>query len=331
MPYLRNANAKVDPQDAQRVGQAILGLVGEARKEAPASLAQKEKLSQAMALRRQAAVMRAFESADGMRRLAQNLEEPVKKRLDYKSITGNAVVREQVNPGEPLVYDPDFPQAVATTIGEDGATIMTEMVATRITINAFDMGSVVKVPWAQLTERRFKSVIRARERLAEALAIKYDLLNLAAMATQAAAGGTTPQALLGRLTKRGLALALGQLRRNRVPPGGIYTSVAGMTDILTFNRDDFTPSYMEEVLNTGYLGSLWGIPIYVTDQLADGYLFLTGIPQLTAWNPIRKDLTIVLADEPSQFWLGFVGYMRMGLTWHNQFAVCRVTWNPTAA
>jgi len=328
---LRHAKSPVDPADERAVGRAILRLVQQARQEEPHSLTRREKLSKAARLRMEAAVMRAFQSPEGMRKLAQNLEEPVKDQLDYKSITSNAVVREQVNPGEPLVYDPDFEDAEALVVGEDGTTLIKELVGSRITLNAFDMAAIVKVPWAQLTERRFKAVIRAREKLSEAMAIKYDLLNFASMAVQGAAGGTTAQALSGRLTKRGLTLAIGELRKNRVPPGGLYSSVSGMIDILNFNRDDFTPSYMEEALDTGFIGSLWGIPIYISDQLTNGYAYLCGVPQLTAWNPIRKDVTIVLADEPTQLWLGFVIYMRMGLTWHNSKAVCEITWNPTAA
>lgn len=327
---LKHANTHIDPQDAMKIGSAILRLQQDAGREEPNSISRVDKIHKAAKLRMEAAVMRAFQSADGMRKLAQNLEEPVKDQLDYKSVTSSAVVREQVNPGEPLVYDPDFDDVTATVVGEDGATLMKELVGTRLEIKAFDMAAVVKVPWAQLTERRFKAVIRAREKLSEAMAKKYDLLNFAAMATQAAAGGTTPQALAGRMTKRGATMCVGELRKNRVPPGSIFTSVSGMIDILTWNRDDFTPSYMEEALDTGFIGSLWGIPIYVSDLIAQGYAYFCGIPQLTAWNPIRKDVTIVLADEPTQLWLGFVIYMRMALTWHNSKGVVRLSWNPTS-
>ena len=320
-----------NPADAQKVGEAILGFVNKAKNSAPNSLDRAENTSQALRLRREAAVMKALGSESGMKKLAQNLKEPVKTKLDYKSIGRQFVVTENMTPGEPAIYDKDFPAANAVVVGKKGTAAIVEGEGERVTLYPFNIVARYKVPFDELTDRRFKAIVRARERITEGMALREDLRIFALIAANAATGGTTPVSVANRLTKRALALSVGELRANRVPVANYLWSVSAMTDLMTFDRDDFTPAKMDEMLDTGFLGTLWGVPIHMSDQITAGTGYTLGDPQLTMWMPIYQDVEVLIADDQDNLLLGFVAWERLAMTHHNSLGVCSVSFNASAA
>ncbi len=322
---------KVNSDHADALKTAIVGLIHEANGKPAHSLERGEKMSTAMRLRREAAVMKALGSEAGMRKLAENLKEPVKTRLDYKSIGRQFAVTETMTPGEPLIYDKDFPQAEAVIVGKKGTAAMVEAEGERVELEAFNIVSRYKVPFDELTDRRFKAIVRARERITEGMALREDLRIFAVITAAAALGGTTAVTTAARLTKRAIALSVGELRKNRVPVANMLWSIPAMTDIMTFDRDDFTPAKMDEVLDTGFLGTLWGIPIHMSDQITDGTGYTLGDPQLTCWMPIRQDVEVLISDDTDNLLLGFTAWERIGLTFHNSLGVNSISFDADAA
>jgi len=314
------------------VSKAILSSLNGSKRSPGPKAPQDERLVLATKARREAQLLRALSTPEGRTKFAQKLREPVKTQMEYKSICRNLAIVEPMSPGEPLRYDKDYQEADAVVVADKGTSLQVVMATEYVDLSPFQMVGRVKIEYADLYDRRFKAVQRAKERLIESIDKRYDLTFLALMRTAAALStAPTAVALTGRLTKRGIAQAVSRIRDNRVPVGSIVGSAYMIQDVLTWNRDDFTPAYMEEALNTGYLGELFGLPLFVTDQVEDGECFVNGAPEITAWVPIRKDLEIIIADDPDNLWLGFVAYLRLGMTWHNSKGICRVTFNQNAA
>jgi hypothetical protein len=86
---------------------------------------------QAKLMRKEAALARALETETGLRKIAANMANPVRQRLDYKGIWRKFAIVEQMPDGVPLIFDRDLPEVPAVKIGHFGTVRMIEMFGTR--------------------------------------------------------------------------------------------------------------------------------------------------------------------------------------------------------
>jgi hypothetical protein len=286
-------------------------------------------------LRKEAALARALESENGLRKIAANMANPVRQKLDYKGIFRKFCVVEQMPDGVPLIYDRDLPEVPALKVGHFGTVRMVEMTGTRVEIQPFEIVARPKIPYSELYNRRYRALDRAKDRLIQGIETREDLIGFAALsaaftAGAAKTGGPIAQTTTGPLDRDPLAKAFTQIEKNRLVVGAVLMSPYGTQGIRRLDFQNLDQSGMQEVRETGYLGSIWGADFYVSDQMTAGTAFILTTPKFLAWMPIRKDLDVIPADDPDNLRLGLVGYELLGLAVHNCFGVSQLSFSITA-
>jgi len=285
---------------------------------------QEEKL-----LKKEAALTQALQSAAGLNKIAANMANPVRFHLDYKGIFRKFAIVEQIPDGVPMIYDKDQPMAPAVKVGKVGAPRMIEMVGQRVEVFPFEIVCNVKVPYQELHSRRYRALDRAKDRLIEGMELREDLIGFGLL-NSAATLVNTPVTTAGVYDRDLQARAFNEIERNRLTVGSVLMSTAAVMGIRRLQFQDLDQIGMQEVRETGYLGSFWGADYYVTDQIPQGYSYALTSPKYLAWIPIRKDADVIPADDPDNIRLGFVGYLLEGMTVFNAYGVEQMQFSPAA-
>lgn len=278
---------------------------------------------------REAVLTQALQTAAGLKKVAANLANPVRFKLDYKSIFRNFVIVEQIPDGVPLIYDKDLPFVPSVKVAKSGAARQIEMRGKRVEIESFEISARPKLPYSELYSRRYRALDRMKDRLIEGMELREDLIGFSLLET-ASTLVNTPQTTTGYLDRDTLALGYNQIERNRLPVSSVLMSSAGTSSIRRWQFQVMDQTGMQEIRETGYLGANWGADYYVTDQIPQGTVYLMTSPKFLGWMAIRKDLDVIPADDPDNLRLGFVGYLNAGLTIFNALGVEKVSFNAAA-
>lgn len=279
-------------------------------------------------MRREAQITQNLGSPAGLTKIAANMANPVRFRLDYKGMFRKLAIVEQMPDGVPLIYDKDLPQAPAVKVGKFGTPGMIEMAGQRVELEPFEIASRVKVPYSELYNRRFRALDRAKDRLIEGMELREDLIGFGLL--EAASGlSNTPVTTTGQFDRDLMAKAFAQIEKNRLPVGAVLMSPFAVEGIRRFQYQNLDQVGMQEVRETGFLGTFWGADFYVSDQVPYNTAYALTTPKYLAWMPIRKDVDVIPADDPDNLRLGFVGYMLLGMTVHNSLGVEKMSFDPT--
>lgn len=286
-------------------------------------------------IRKEAAIARALETESGLKKIAANMANPVRQKLDYKGIFRKFAVVEQMPDGVPLIYDRDLPNVPAVKVGAFSTTRMVEMRGTRIELTPFEITARPKIPYSELYNRRFRALDRAKDRLIEGMELREDLIGFALLDAAFAIGsalsdGPVAQSTVGPLDRDPLAKTFTQLEKNRLVCSAVLMSPYGTQGIRRLDFQNLDQVGMQEVRETGYLGSIWGADFYVSDQITAGKAYCLTSPKFLAWMALRKDVDVIPADDPDNLRLGFVGYELLGMTVHNAYGVATLTFSTTA-
>jgi len=300
-------------------------------------------------IKTEATLDRAFASPSGLLRLAKELANPVRQQLDYKGIIRNFAVTELLPVGMPAVYDKDVQWMGAASIsnvamGSNGAVREVIVNSDRVnTGDGFEIAVVPKIPFKQTFIRRYNVVKRVADKLRQGIQQREDLLWLAQLETAATMytgtvrkhkDGNIPIVVgTGKLTKGALSDAFTQLSDRRLPTRYVLGDAYLRSSIMNWTFQDLDQAGMQEMREAGYLGDMWGASFFYSDQLsvasANSNLAVAYVltdPQLLSWIPVRCDLQIAPADDPSNFMLGFSGYELLGMTVHNAWGVVKITY-----
>lgn len=288
-------------------------------------------------MRKEAALARALGSENGLRKIAANMQNPVREQLDYKGIARKLGIVEQMPDGVPLIYDRDYPEVPAVLTGIDGNSRIAEMKGKRVEIQAFDIVARAKIPYSELFERRFRSLDRAKDRLIQGMELREDLIVFALLdaafvlgAARPVPQGTISPNTAGPLDRDFLARGFTEIEKNRLIVASVLMSPYGTQGIRRLDFQSLDQIGMQEVRETGYLGEYWGASFFVSDQVTAGTAYVLASPKQLLWFAIRKDVDVIPADDPDNVRLGFVGYWRGGMAMHNVLGVVPVTFNIAA-
>jgi hypothetical protein len=279
-------------------------------------------------LKKEAALTQALQSSAGLNKIAANMANPVRFRLDYKGIWRKFAIVEQIPDGVPIIYDKDQPLVPAVKVGKFGTPRAIDMIGKRVEIQPFEIVSRVKIPYSELYNRRYRALDRAKDRLIEGMELREDLIGFGLFQT-ASTLVNTPVTTAGQFTRDLMGLAFNQIEQSRLSVASVLASTALVMGIRRFQFQNLDQVGMQEVRETGYMGSYWGADFYVTDQIPQGNSFALASPKYLAWLPIRKDVDVIPADDPDNIRLGFVGYELIGMTVFNALGVELMQFNPS--
>jgi len=275
---------------------------------------------------------RYMSTVGGINKIAANLANPVRRKLDYKGIIRKFFVVELMEPGIPLIFDRDLPEVPCVKVGQDGTVNAVQMDAERVEVQDFEIAGRPKIPYRELYVRRFRALDRAKDRLIEGMQLREDLIGLslftAAIATNIALGAPAPQTIVNGSTgfdKDGLRQCFADIEAQRLVVGSVLMSAYGTSGIRGWQFADLDQPGMQEVRESGYLGRMWGADFFVSDQVANTQAFCLAQDKFVGWFPIRKDTDVIPADDPDNLRLGFVGYELIGMTVHNTLGINDIT------
>jgi len=282
-----------------------------------------------LANKREAALAQALQTEMGIRRIAANMANPVRFKLDYKGIFRKFVIVEQMPDGVPLIFDKDLPQVPAVKVGKGGSPRMIEMRGKRVELVAFEIAARVKVPYEELFTRRYRALDRAKDRLVEGIELREDLIGFGLIET-ASTLVNTPVITGGPFDRDLLAKMFTPIENNRLPVASVLMSPYATQGIRRLDFQNLDQVGMQEVRETGYLGNYWGADFYVSDQIPSGTAYTMASPKFFGWMPIRKDTDIIPADDPDNLRLGFVGYELLAMTIFNALGAQKGEFNIAA-
>ena len=294
----------------------------DARQDRMQRLAAKEKI-----------LTRYMSTVGGINKIAANLANPVRRKLDYKGIIRKFFVVELMEPGIPLIFDRDLPEVPCVKVGQDGTVNAVQMDAERVEVQDFEIAGRPKIPYRELYVRRFRALDRAKDRLIEGMQLREDLIGLSLFASSIVANtalgaGAAPQTVANDTTgldKDGLRQAFAEVENQRLVVGSVLMSAYGTSGIRGWQFADLDQPGMQEVRESGYLGRMWGADFFVTDQVGSGVAYVLAQDKFVGWFPIRKDTDVIPADDPDNLRLGFVGYELIGMTVHNTPGINSIT------
>lgn len=281
-------------------------------------------------MRKEAALDLALRSQTGLAKIAANLVNPVKKKIDYVGIFRKLCIVEPIPNGVPIFYDSDiYPEFTAVKIADNGTTRIVEIQVERTDIEPFWIVSRPKIPYSELYTRKYKVLQRAKERLAQAVAIREDLQGFAALET-ASTLSNTAQTVAGALDRATLAKAFAQVERHRLRVRAVILSAFGTMGLRRWEyHKELNEDARTAIFSSGYIGRMWGAEFFENDKIPQGTVYLVTEPEYLAWLPVRKDFDIVPADDPDNLLLGFVGAEFIGMTVHNSLGVAKATFDIT--
>lgn len=277
-------------------------------------------------LKREAILKKAMQTPTGIKKVASALSNPVRKKLDYVGISRKFVVSELWAEGMPMIFDRDVEEFTAVVVGKNGSVRYLEVEVERVTIEPFEVVVNPRIPYRELYSRLYQVVKRVKERIEQAMALREDLIFYGALDTASTAYHPV-LSVATYLTKDALARTMTPLEYNRLVPQNILMTAYGIQGIRRWQYQDLDDVARAEVRKTGYLGSMWGTQMYITDQLSAGTGYVMSSPEFLSWMPMRKEAEVIPADVPDNLVLGFLAYEYYGLIIHNVLACTKFTFN----
>lgn len=292
---------------------------------------QDREVSHRKIMSKEAIMKQALNTATGLKKIASALSNPVRKKLDYIGISRKFVISELWPDGMPMIFDRDVEEFIlpAVIIGKNGSARYTEVEVERITVEPFEILINPRIPYRELYSRLYQVVKRVKERIEQSMALREDLIFYGALDT-ASAGFHPTISVATYLTKDALARSMTPIEAQRLVPQNILMTAYGIQGIRRWQYQDIDDVARQEIRTSGYLGSIWGTQMYITDQLSAGTYYVMASPEFLAWMPMRKEVEVVPADVPEQAVLGFVAYEYYGLVIHNCLAVLKGQFNSLA-
>lgn len=278
--------------------------------------------------RKEAILKAALKTPSGMKKIAASLSNPVRRKLDYVGLCRKFCITELWPEGMPIIFDRDVEEFTSVVIGKNGSMRYVEVEVERVEIQPFQNTVNVRIPYTELYSRLYQVVKRTKERIEQGMQLREDLIFYAAL-DDAAIAYHPVTAVSTFLTKDALARSMTPLEYERIPVENILMTAHGIQGIRRWQYQDIDDAGRKEIRETGYMGTIWGAGMYITDQLSAGTYYVMGSPELLAWMPFRKEAEVIPADLPSETILGFLGWSYYGLLLHNVRSCVKGTFSTT--
>lgn len=261
---------------------------------------------------------RLLQTTAGRHKIAATIQEPLRKLRDYQAIGRRAFFVDELPDGTLPIYDNDV-DTPAYVVGEEADSVQTVVKTTRLLVPLFELASYPKVPFTQVKERRFDIVRRIKQKARDELFRKEDRLIFAAMAKSAAANTINTAAsvsasefVIGHLADQQAKIEQHGLRADK-----IFMNALRLPVIRKAGRDYVDFETQRELLRTGYIGTLWGMSIYMSPEVPTNKIFLVTEAEYFGVIPIRIDLTVIPADDPANRCFGWSIFENCGIGIHN--------------
>lgn len=258
------------------------------------------------ASQKQAAFTKLLSSLSGRKKIASSMREPLKTLRDYTSVARRAFYVDELPDGSMPVYDTD-PETPAYVINTQGDSIVTLANVDSVVVPLFEITSLVEVKLTAIKERRFDIVKRVQTKAKTEMFRAEDKKLFAIM--KLAGLNNTDNPVISKatadFTMPVLADAFGELGKFGHRVDKIFINALQFPVFLKAGKDYLDNETQRSLLQTGFLGSVYGAQIFQSMEVPAGDIFLVTEPEYFGVLPVRINLSILPADDNRTRVLGF--------------------------
>jgi hypothetical protein len=263
---------------------------------------------------------KAIHSPEGKLALAQAMQSPVRKNLDYRGIARRTLQLDVLPQGAIASYDLDIDVA-AVVVSENGAAPETRVVSDRQTVATFGISANPTVGYKEVKTRRFNIIDRAIQKARQEIQAQEDANVFAAFRAAAEIENTLQSITSTGLLKSDLISLKSEIEDHDLVISKFLLNIRDYNDILRWgagggqglNGGEFDMVTMREVQQTGLLAHIWGADIMVSKIVPRGNAIALADADFVGVMPIVQDIEVIPADEPKQRKLGWVVYEEIGV------------------
>ncbi len=268
----------------------------------------------------------------GIKALAAQLVEPVKYTMDAKGIIRQIfVVVDNYPKGFDFKYDKDLDRTPAISTSKMGGVFQLDVSPERVYVGEMPIQSRVYVPREDLYTKSYDVAKRAKERVAEGLTIREDLIGFSLLSAAANSGlGHPVVATAGVLDKTSLSHAFAYIEDTNLNVRHIAINAHGKKGIRRIPRNEFDDKGMQELREKGIIGSLWGAVFIESFLIQIDRAYVVSDPEYVGQLFLRTDQLIDAVEEPQRQRVGFIGYELLGMVVHNAKGVVEIQYDPNA-
>lgn len=265
----------------------------------------------------------AMTTSEGREVLAQIMVEPIKNALNYQAIGRKMLTVDELPQGVLPRYEKDVP-GKAWTISKHGAVPDQLVEAQEVFVPTFIIASNPQVPLTEISSRRFYIVDRAQMKAKEAIQKDEDTHILAAIELATPTDhivAPTAAIGLGDVTEAFAYIAEHDLTAARIVmhPDEYYKDL-----IMWQNTDVFDQATKRDVLMSGLFGHLLTADVHVSHLVPKGSVYIMAPSDYVGVMPIRQDISIIPADNPTHLRLGWVVFEEIGVAVMNDYAIAKI-------
>jgi hypothetical protein len=264
--------------------------------------------------------------------IAAQTKGEIKRELLYEGRARKIFDVYSLSQGEEAVFDADL-DVPAVAISVEGIPNMVEVKSDRIRIDTAPIAALMIVRWNESNLRKFDVLEVARLRALASMQLQEDTkaYNLLKYATDNMTSNQSPvKSLAGtsaasnnasvvpgvsdRLTPIDIATAIGILRGKLLPAANMLVNPERLTDLLLFNVASiggnlataggfgiFAPAVQEEVWKSGYIGEVFGTPVYDSIIVPNTEAYVLAPKEYLGKLAIRQDVQVKVLSDPKYF------------------------------
>lgn len=274
---------------------------------------------------RGALISQFIRTAEGRQSLAAAMVQPLRNRLDFRSISRRAFQVQPLPEGALPIYDHPVGSNVYV-VAEDGQNILSIPPgrANRFVVPLFEISSSPQIPLSSLRQGRFELIDRAQDLAVNVINREETsrFLNLLEASTNGTSNRITISEPLDLPIVRD---AFTQIEGHDLRVGNIFINPNDFASMRRFGHEVLDIETHAEMIGRGRLGSIWGTNINVSRGVPHGNIYIMAEPEFLGRMPIQQDLHVVSADDPEGRTIGWSIFERIGMACHNPNAVLRIT------
>ncbi len=276
-------------------------------------------------------IQQALETSEGRLALAQSMANPIQTSLLYQSIGRKLVVPDPLPQGALARYERDI-EVPAFKLSKRGAVPDEITEGFDFLVETFEIGTYPQVPLTQIRQRMFNIVDRVQVKAKNEISVIEDneifktiLAAVPAFGYDTALNHVINSVANGVMQINDVNLAMAKVEYHRLVANKLVMNSNRFADIRAWGKDVFDFVSQREVLLTGVYAKLFGMDIYITNQLPSNTVILASGAEFVGVMPIRQEITVIPADKPNRLRLGWVVYEEIGVSVPNGKGIAQIT------
>lgn len=267
-----------------------------------------------------------------MQKIASAMNEPLRTAVDYMSITRDLLAKEGPVDNGFVFFDTDTP-VDAMVVGNDGRSIESHVQTTRVTIPLVTIAANPVIDLRQLPVIKYDILKRMVDKARSIINQKEDSITLSLFEKTVQANSSKYSDIVINGAGNDLdqhpelvSQAAGVVTNyTNAPAAAVILNPKQLSKVRLFGRDIFSFTTQEELIQKGYVGSLWGMKVYQTPICPEDKVFVVGRRDLVGRFYEGQPLQSIPTPDPGQFKTGFNIYELVGWLVYNPGGVVMIT------